>query len=188
MISSILTLIDLYFILHPISLAKQPSKTMAHVSHSLSPIPPHLASIPVSPEFGDALKEAYARHDVQRSLSPVSPVSSSESSRTPTPTPFAKRNTPLLPYLQSSSSPSYSSSAADHRMKPRVAVRDKTPHRFQVVPLREAPRNMPPAATAIAPVGATPWSRLNVNLRNVECGGTFVRLFSFCYISQVRHS
>ncbi|KAJ7052575.1 hypothetical protein C8F01DRAFT_1375958 [Mycena amicta] len=66
---------------------------------------------PVSPEFQDALLLATQRH---LATSPEQPS-------TPSPT-CVPRSASLM-------------------MKTRVAVRDKTPHRFQVVPLREAPKN-----------------------------------------------
>lgn len=142
---------------------------MPHISPSLSTAPQDFASLRLSPQFDDALKEAYAGRDLQRSRSPVSPLSSI--SYTPISKPLLKRNTAMLPPLLSDSSNTSSTSASDHRMKPRVAVRDKTPHRFQVVPLREAQRNIPISLTS---AGGTPWSRY-VNLKKVERGGTTVR-------------
>ncbi|KAJ6513404.1 hypothetical protein C8R45DRAFT_963569 [Mycena sanguinolenta] len=103
---------------------------------------------PVSPEFEDALARATQRHLTQPSTAPS----------TPQQRPSFEHNLLNIPVQQSPESIPRSSSLM---MKTRVAVRDKTPHRFQVVPLRDATLNCekskPKLETAKQP--PSPWTR-----------------------------
>ncbi|KAJ7625486.1 hypothetical protein FB45DRAFT_1029853 [Roridomyces roridus] len=74
---------------------------------------------PVSPEFEDALALATERHMARTSPETLHPTSLEISSPYTPASPIVPRSGSLM-------------------MKTRVAVRDKNPHRFQVVPLRDA--------------------------------------------------
>ncbi|KAJ7699048.1 hypothetical protein B0H17DRAFT_1196626 [Mycena rosella] len=113
---------------------------------------------PVSPEFEDALALATQRHLAQPPTAPSSPFSSTQQQ--------SLHPRSLAP---SSAPPSDSDvpRSASLMMKTRVAVRDKTPHRFQVVPLRDAAQNREKTAGTklIAPQPPAPWIRQLAVLR-----------------------
>ncbi|KAJ7446722.1 hypothetical protein FB451DRAFT_1537031 [Mycena latifolia] len=111
---------------------------------------------PVSPEFEDALALATQRHLAQPATAPSTPP------QLPLP---AQHTLAVLPSASDPRplSPSSVPRSASLMMKTRVAVRDKTPHRFQVVPLRDAAQNnreKPPAKQPSAP-----WTRQFALLR-----------------------
>ncbi|KAJ7274531.1 hypothetical protein B0H12DRAFT_1089134 [Mycena haematopus] len=110
---------------------------------------------PVSPEFKDALALATQRHLAQASTTPS----------TPQQRPSLEHHHSLNEVqpactsgFQSSESIPRSSSLM---MKTRVAVRDKTPHRFQVVPLRDVTPNREKSRTKLDSVkkSPVPWTR-----------------------------
>ncbi|KAJ7773055.1 hypothetical protein B0H16DRAFT_1880560 [Mycena metata] len=87
---------------------------------------------PVSPEFENALALATQRHLAQPPASPATAPSTPQLAHSPLQHPHSLGvPSPETP------SPGSVPRSASLMMKTRVAVRDKTPHRFQVVPLRD---------------------------------------------------
>lgn len=113
---------------------------------------------PVSPEFEDALALATQRHLAQP---PSSPHQHHASLATPSSTSITSI------YDHSLLSPDSIPRSASLMMKTRVAVRDKTPHRFQVVPLRDAAQNRDKAGTKhlSEKQPPAPWTRQLAALR-----------------------
>ncbi|KAJ6590452.1 hypothetical protein DFH09DRAFT_1423004, partial [Mycena vulgaris] len=102
---------------------------------------------PVSPEFEDALALATQRHLAQ----PSSPAPRQHSLAVP--------SSLSDPHDQRPPSPASVPRSASLMMKTRVAVRDKTPHRFQVVPLRDAAQNRDKSSTKLQQQQPAPWTR-----------------------------
>nr|GAT60860.1 predicted protein [Mycena chlorophos] len=96
---------------------------------------------PVTPEFQDELRLATQRHLDQPATAPCSPTQ-----------PW----TPAVPRTSSGLT-----------MKTRVAVRD-TPHRFQVVPLREAPKNRETAWPRVVAVARPSGVGLGLNVQPAQ--------------------
>ncbi|KAJ6577208.1 hypothetical protein B0H19DRAFT_1118669 [Mycena capillaripes] len=122
---------------------------------------------PVSPEFEDALALATQRHLAQPATAPSTPKHIAcpplqhQSLETP---PSNPESSDHLCSPEPGSVPRSSSLM----MKTRVAVRDKTPHRFQVVPLRDAARNREKSnskPTDNAKQQPAPWTRQLALLR-----------------------
>lgn len=99
----------------------------------------------VSPEFGDALLHAMRERPSARIPSIVQ-------------LPQPKRPQLVVPSLE----------ARRLTMKTRIAVRDKTPHRFEVVPLRDVHRRAPSPMFKVI----TPLANARVKLRSVNAEAT----------------
>ncbi|KAK7033007.1 hypothetical protein R3P38DRAFT_3352253 [Favolaschia claudopus] len=125
---------------------------------------------PVSPEFEDALLQATQRHLAQSQPSSVSPQQQRQPQRCPDYSPSPRSSSSLT-------------------MKTRVTVRDNTPHRFHVVPLREVPKNRDSESLSNSrneSFTPAPWTRQLALLRpsGVGLGLNIVRRVLLCADSE----
>jgi hypothetical protein len=145
------------------------TSTSAHYTLAMQAIP-----WPVSPEFEDALVLATQRHLAQPPTAPSTPHQHSLDIPSCSPDPESPRS--IIPRSSSL------------MMKTRVAVRDKTPHRFQVVPLRDAAQNREKSKPKLDSIKQppAPWARqlallrpsgVGLGLNMVRCGILETRRF-----------
>jgi hypothetical protein len=130
----------------------------------------------VSPEFGDALLTAMRERTESGGPKPRLPSLLQLPTQDNTPTHPSKR----------APGPESSSDNTKLTMKTRVAVRDKTPHRFQVVPLREIGSLSLPAqdATPLSKARRGGLSTAKLNLY----GGNRSRVRHFLYYQPITHA